>query len=74
MLMVRCIVYVTSQASNQTKLTHPATPRVALPQVCEGTYRGFGDTMTPLPIAMSVALVNLILDPLLIFAKGQGGA
>jgi Na+-driven multidrug efflux pump len=40
--------------------------------VCEGAYRGFGDTLTPLPVTFLVALVNLILDPLLIFG-GRGG-
>lgn len=41
--------------------------------VCEGAYRGAGDTLTPLPIALAIALVNLVLDPLLIFARNAGG-
>lgn len=36
-------------------------------QVCEGAYRGAGDTLTPLPITFLIAIVNLILDPILMF-------
>jgi Na+-driven multidrug efflux pump len=50
-----------------------AAPAVLMFMVCEGVYRGFGDTMTPLPIAMTVAFINLFLDPLLIFARESGG-
>ena len=41
--------------------------------VCEGAYRGSGDTLTPLPIALAIAVVNLVLDPLFIFARDAGG-
>lgn len=41
--------------------------------VCEGAYRGSGDTLTPLPIALAIAVVNLVLDPLFIFARDVGG-
>lgn len=50
-----------------------AAPAVLMLMVCEGAYRGSGDTLTPLPIALAIALVNLVLDPLLIFARNAGG-
>lgn len=50
-----------------------AAPAVLMLMVCEGAYRGAGDTLTPLPIALAIALVNLVLDPLLIFARNAGG-
>ena len=49
-----------------------AAPAVLTLMVCEGAYRGFGDTLTPLPVTFLVATVNIILDPLLIFG-GRGG-
>lgn len=49
-----------------------AAPAVLTLMVCEGAYRGFGDTLTPLPVTFLVAAVNIILDPLLIFG-GRGG-
>jgi putative MATE family efflux protein len=48
--------------------------------VYQSAMNGYGDTMSPLKIAMFTALVNLILDPLLIFgwlgfpALGVNGA
>ena len=50
-----------------------AAPAVLMLMVCEGAYRGFGDTLTPLPVTFLVALVNLVLDPLLIFGGKAGG-
>ncbi len=41
-----------------------------LTQVCSSTFRAIGDTKTSAMIAMVMTLVNLILDPLLIFGIG----
>jgi putative MATE family efflux protein len=39
-------------------------------QVCSSTFRSLGDTATSATIAITMTLVNLILDPLLIFGLG----
>jgi putative MATE family efflux protein len=39
-------------------------------QVCSSTFRALGDTKTSAIIAISMTLINLILDPLLIFGVG----
>lgn len=39
-------------------------------QVCSSTFRALGDTKTSAIIAISMTLINLILDPLLIFGIG----
>lgn len=39
-------------------------------QVCSSTFRALGDTKTSASIAISMTLINLILDPLLIFGLG----
>lgn len=42
--------------------------------MCEGTFRGAGDTLTPLPVTAAIALINLVLDPLLMFNFNMGMA
>lgn len=49
-----------------------AGPAVLLMTAGRGAFRGFQDTTTPLRIALVVNLINLILDPLLIFGLGMG--
>ncbi|MFQ3245302.1 MAG: putative MATE family efflux protein [Arenicella sp.] len=39
-------------------------------QVCSSTFRALGDTKTSATIAISMTLINLILDPILIFGLG----
>lgn len=39
-------------------------------QVCASTFRALGDTKTSAVIAISMTLINLILDPILIFGIG----
>ena len=39
-------------------------------QVCSSTFRALGDTTTSAWIAMSMTIINLILDPVLIFGVG----
>lgn len=57
-----------------------AAPAVLLITVCEGAFRGRGDTRTPLLASSLAAVSNLILDPLLMFGPvpalrlGIGGA
>lgn len=49
-----------------------ATPAVLLVTAGHGAFRGYQDTKTPLYVALGVNLVNLLLDPLLIFGAGWG--
>lgn len=44
-----------------------AAPVVLLIGVAEGAFRGYGDTITPALASLTAALMNLVLDPLLIF-------
>lgn len=41
-----------------------------LTQVCSSTFRAIGDTKTSAVIAIAMTVINLILDPLLIFGIG----
>lgn len=49
-----------------------ATPAVLLITAGNGAYRGVEDTMTPLWFAAALNVVNLVLDPILIFGLGWG--
>lgn len=49
-----------------------AGPAVLLATAAHGIFRGHKDTRTPLWVSLLVNLVNLILDPLLIFGLGMG--
>jgi putative MATE family efflux protein len=49
-----------------------ATPAVLLVTVGHGAFRGHKDTRTPLVVAFGVNLLNLVLDPILIFGLGWG--
>jgi len=51
-----------------------AAPAVVFIVVAEGAFRGNGDNKTPLVAASVAAVVNLILDPLLMFPMGMGMA
>ncbi|MBL4671398.1 MAG: MATE family efflux transporter [Arenicella sp.] len=46
------------------------TVLLMITQVCSSTFRALGDTKTSAVIAISMTLINLILDPLLIFGLG----
>jgi hypothetical protein len=72
-LFYRCIVFAV--ASGRCLLlpciscehrTH-CTQQVLLLTVCEGTFRGHGDTRTPAAAALAAAAANLALDPILMF-------
>ena len=54
-----------------------ALPCVLFGTAAEGAFRGLGDTRTPLRASATAALVNLVLDPLLMFGPvglGMAGA
>jgi MATE family multidrug resistance protein len=40
--------------------------------VAEGAFRGVGDTRTPLLASTTAAVINVVLDPILIFMLGYG--
>jgi len=49
-----------------------AAPAVLVVTAGHGIFRGYLDTRTPLVVTLGLNLVNLILDPLLIFGLGLG--
>jgi len=49
-----------------------AAPAVLLITAGHGAFRGYGDTRTPLYVSVALNLVNLVLDPILIFGFGLG--
>ena len=49
-----------------------ATPGIMILTVGHGIFRGFQDTVTPLRVTLGVSLINLVLDPILIFVVGLG--
>lgn len=49
-----------------------ATPAVLIVTTGHGAFRGHKDTRTPLKVAFGVNLINLVLDPILIFGAGWG--
>lgn len=49
-----------------------AAPAVLFVTVGHGAFRGHKDTKTPLRVALGVNVLNLVLDPLLIFTAGLG--
>jgi len=49
-----------------------AMPAVMVVTVSHGIYRGHQDTRTPLLVTVGISLLNLVLDPILIFGLGWG--
>ena len=49
-----------------------AAPAVLIVTAGHGIFRGYLDTRTPLIVTLGLNLVNLILDPILIFGLGLG--
>lgn len=51
-----------------------AAPAVLAIVVAEGAFRGYGDTKIPLLASLAASMINLVLDPLLMFPLGMGVA
>jgi putative MATE family efflux protein len=49
-----------------------AAPAVLAIVVAEGAFRGYGDTTIPLLASLVASVMNLILDPILMFTMGWG--
>lgn len=54
------------------KIRALAAPAVLVVTAGHGIFRGYLDTRTPLVVTLGLNLINLILDPLLIFGLGLG--
>jgi MATE family multidrug resistance protein len=65
-------VNVADPAVSYLRIRGMATPAVLVVTTGHGAFRGHHDTRTPLLVAVGVNLLNLVLDPLLIFAAGWG--
>ena len=63
---------VSGPAATYLRIRVIATPAVLIVTTGHGAFRGYHDTRTPLLVALGVNLINLILDPLLIFGAGLG--
>jgi Na+-driven multidrug efflux pump len=49
-----------------------AAPVVLGIVVAEGAFRGYGDTKIPLLASLAASVINLVLDPILMFPLGMG--
>lgn len=63
---------VADPAVSYLRIRALATPAVLIVTAGHGAFRGHKDTKTPLRVALGVNLLNLVLDPILIFAFGWG--
>lgn len=63
---------VADPAISYLRIRALATPAVLVVTAGHGAFRGHKDTKTPLKVALGVNLLNLVLDPLLIFVFGWG--
>jgi len=63
---------VTLEAATYLRIRFLALPAVLIVMVGHGVYRGHSDTRTPLIVVIGMNLVNLVLDPLLIFGFDFG--
>lgn len=50
----------------------PAGPATMLMVVAQGAYRGIMNMYIPLSVVVVIGLINLVLDPLMIFTLGWG--
>lgn len=63
---------VADPAVSYLRIRALATPAVLIVTAGHGAFRGHKDTRTPLRVAVGVNLLNLVLDPILIFVLGWG--
>ena len=59
-------------ALNYLRIRAFAGPAVLLITAGHGAFRGYQDTRTPMYVTIGLNLVNLVLDPILIFGLGWG--
>jgi len=59
-------------ALNYLRIRAFAGPAVLLITAGHGAFRGYQDTRTPMYVTIGLNLVNLVLDPVLIFGLGWG--
>ncbi len=65
---------VAKLASDYLRIRFVALPMMLVAMAGHGIFRGHSDTRTPLWVALGMNVVNLVLDPLLIFTFGFGVA
>lgn len=63
---------VLAQAVSYLQIRMLALPAMLVAMVGHGVYRGHQDTRTPLYVTIAMNVVNLVLDPILIFGLGMG--
>jgi len=63
---------VAADASAYLRIRFLALPMMLIASVGHGVYRGHHDTKTPLYVAIGMNVVNLVLDPILIFGLDMG--
>ncbi|HSJ70455.1 MAG TPA: MATE family efflux transporter, partial [Acidimicrobiia bacterium] len=63
---------VAELASDYLRIRFIALPMMLVAMAGHGIFRGHSDTRTPLWVALGMNVVNLVLDPLLIFTLGLG--
>lgn len=63
---------VATAAASYLRIRFLALPAMLLTMVGHGVYRGHSDTRTPLRVAIGMNVINLVLDPLLIFGADLG--
>ncbi len=65
---------VSAEATSYLQIRFLALPVMLVATVGHGVYRGHHDTKTPLYVAIGMNVVNLVLDPILIFGFDLGVA
>ncbi len=65
---------VTAEATSYLQIRFLALPMMLIATVGHGVYRGHHDTKTPLYVAIGLNVVNIVLDPILIFGFDLGVA
>lgn len=60
------------EAIGYLRIRAAAAPAVLIITLGHGAFRGYADTRTPFVVTLGLNLVNLVLDPILIFGFGWG--